>query len=231
MTTPTAHEFFEAIRAGKREEVERFLLRDPDLIRAKERGLSPVMVAAYHLESQLADYLADKLVTLNVFEAAALGRSTHLVRILARQPDLVAAFADDGFQPLGLACFFGHLEAADYLVKAGAPVNVPSNNALSVTPLQSATAGNHVQVARMLLKNGANPNVRERGGFTPLHAAADNGNVEIIQILIFAGADLKAKSDDGKLPIDLAEAKGHTQAVEMLKREITKRFRSSATFG
>lgn len=219
-------DFFDAIRAGNREAVERLLLLDPSLIHAAENGLSPVLVAAYHLEPHLADFLADKKVALTVFEAAAVGRATHLVRLLARQPELVNAFADDGFQPLGLASFFGHLEAAEYLVRAGASVNTSANNSLGATPLQSAVAGNHTDIVRMLIKNGANPNVRERGGYTPMHVAADNGNAEIIQLLIFAGADLQAKSDDGKIPLDLASAKGHAQAVEILKREITKRFRN-----
>lgn len=220
-------DFFDAIRAGKQEEVERLLLLDPGLIHARQKGLSPILVAAYHLEPQLADFLANKTVTLTVFEAAAIGRTTHLVRLLARQPELVNTFSEDGFQPLGLACFFGHLEAAEYLVKAGASLNTPSNNELNAAPLQSAAAANHTGIVRMLLKNGASPNVRERGAYTPLHAAAENGNVEIIQLLIFGGADLHARSKDGKLPLHLAEEKGHSQAVEILKREITKRFRSS----
>ncbi len=220
-------DFFVAVRNGEREEVERLLLMDPSLIHAREKGLSPILVAAYQLEPGLADFLADKTVTLDIFEASAIGRTTHLVRLLARNPDLVNAFADDGFQPLGLACFFGHLEAADYLVKAGASVNTSSNNALNVTPLQSAAAGGHANIVRMLLKNGANPNVRERSGFTPLHAAAANGNVECIHLLIFGGADLHARSDDGKLPLDLALEKEHSQAAEILRREITKRFRAT----
>ena len=161
-------EFFDAIRAGDRDEVERLLLLDPELVHAKERGLSPVLAAAYQLEAGLADFLADKVVTLNIFEAAATGRTTHLVRLLARHPELVNAVAEDGFQPLGLACFFGHLEAADYLVAVGASINLPSNNELHATPLQSAVAGGHASIVKILLKNGAQPNVRERGGFTPL---------------------------------------------------------------
>lgn len=218
-------QFFDSIRAGDRDEVERLLLLDASLIHAKEKGLSPVLIAAYRLEPQLADFLADKTVTLTVFEAAAIGRTTHLVRLLARNPDLVNAFADDGFQPLGLACFFGHLEAAEYLVRAGASVNTPSNNELHATPLQSAVAGGHAPIVRMLLKSGAQPNVRERGGGTPLHAAAANGDTESIQLLILAGADLLLRDDAGKRPVDLAEEKGHHRAVEILKREITKRFR------
>ncbi len=218
-------DFFDAVRAGDRDTVERLLLLDPGLIHAKERGLSPVLVAAYHLEAGLADFLADKTVAINIFEAAATGRTTHLVRLLARNPDLVNEFADDGFQPLGLACFFGHLEAATYLIKAGAPVNVPSNNELRVTPLHSAAAGGHAPIVKMLLKNGAQPNVRERGGSTPIHTAAANGDVESIQLLILAGADLHIRSDDGQRPVDLAEEKEHRAAMEILKREITKRFR------
>ena len=220
-------QFFDAIRAGDINEVQRLLLLDPGLIHAKEKGLSPVLVAAYHLEPAMADFLADKVVAINIFEAAATGRITHLVRILARNPELVNAVANDGFQPLGLACFFGHLEAAEYLVRAGASVNTPSNNGLHATPLQSAVAGRHAPIVRMLLKNGAQPNVRERGGNTPLHTAAANGDVESIQLLILAGADLHLQSEDGKRPLDLAEEKGQNLAVEILKREITKRFRVS----
>lgn len=219
-------DFFDAIRAGDRNNVERFLLLDPGLIHATEKGLSPVLVAAYHLEPHLADFFADKKVTLNIFEASAIGRTTHIVRLLAREPELVNSFADDGFQPLGLACFFGHLETADYLVRAGASLNTSSNNGLNATPLQSAVAGNHIDLTKMLLKSGANPNVREGGGFTPLHAAAKNGNGEIIQLLILSGADIHARSNDGKIPLDLAVSAGQSQAAEILKREITKRFRT-----
>lgn len=223
-----SEEFFNAIRAGKREEVERLLLLDGSLIHTKNHGLSPVLVAAYCLEAQLAEFLADKTVALSIFEAAATGRTTHLIRLLARNPELVNSFADDGFQPLGLACFFGHAEAAEYLIKAGAHLSTASNNELMVTPLQSAVAGGHLPIVKMLLKNGAQPNVRERNGFTPLHAAAQNGNVEAIQALILHGADQHVQANNGKRPVDLAEEQGHTRAAEILKREITKRFRVSA---
>ncbi|HPP61767.1 MAG: ankyrin repeat domain-containing protein [Anaerolineae bacterium] len=218
-------EFFEAIRAGDRDQVERLLMIDARLIHERENGLSPVMAAAYQLKPQLAEFLADKTVALTVFEAAAIGRIPHLVRLLARNLDLVNQFAEDGFQPLGLACFFGHLEAAEYLVRAGAAINMPSNNELRVTPLHSAAAGRHAPVVKMLLKHGAIPNVRDRNGCTPLHAAAANGDVESIQLLILHGADIHIRSNDDKFPAQLAEEKGHQLAAEILKREITKRLR------
>ncbi len=219
-------DFFTAIKQGDFDEVKKRLESDPGLIHAREKGLSPILVAVYHRQAEIAEFLAAKTVVLTVFEAAALGKTTHIIRLLAHQPELVNAYADDGFQPLGLACFFGHFETAEYLVKAGAMVNSPSRNGLNVTPLQSAAAGGHLEIVQMLLKNGANPNVRETGGFTPLHAASENGDVEMIHALILAGADLHAKSADGRLPLDLAQANSHTDAVKILKAEITKRFRT-----
>lgn len=127
-------DFFTAIKKGDFGEVKKRLEADPGLIHAREKGLSPILVAVYHRQPEIAEFLVTKTVALNIFEAAATGRTTHIIRLLAHEPQLVNAYADDGFQPLGLACFFGHFETAEYLVKAGAPVNSPSRNALNVTP-------------------------------------------------------------------------------------------------
>src|SRR5215207_1726527 len=122
--------FFGAIKEGNRNEVERQLGADPGLIHARENGLSPILVAAYHAQPEIASFLADKTVALTIFEAAATGKINNILRILARDPQLVNAYAADGFQPLGMACYFGHFDVTEYLIKAGAPVNSPSRNDL-----------------------------------------------------------------------------------------------------
>jgi ankyrin repeat protein len=218
--------FFEAIRQGNREEVERRFRLSPDLIHARENGLSPILVAVYHQEPEIASFLAEKTVTLTIFEAAATGRIHHVIRLLARDPELVNAYSEDGFQALGLACYFGHLEVAEYLVKAGAPLNVPSRNQLKAAPIQSATAAGHIEIVRMLLENRADPNLQEQGGYTPLHAAAQNGDGDMIRALLYGGADLNATSADGKTPLDLAMEKGHTKAAKILQEGITKRLKA-----
>ena len=108
--------FFDAIKQGDRGEVERRVNLDPNLIHVKENGLSPILVAAYHQEPAIASYLADKTVAINIFEASATGKINNVTRLLARDPQLVNAYAEDGFQPLGLASYFGHLETAEYLM-------------------------------------------------------------------------------------------------------------------
>lgn len=217
--------FFDAIKQGNRYEVERQIIVDPNLIHVRENGLSPILIAAYHQEPEIASFLADKTVILTIFEASATGKINHVIRLLARDPELVYAYAGDGFQPLGLACFFGNYDIAEYLVRAGAPVNSPSNNELKAAPIHSATAGKYEKIVKMLLVHGADPNVREQGGYTPLHIAAQNGDVETIRTLLLGGADLTLKTNDGKSPMDVSMDAGHEKATVLLGEGVTKRFR------
>jgi uncharacterized protein len=217
-------EFFDAIKQGDMGEVEHRLKQDPVLIHARENGLSPILVAAYHHEPKIASFLADKTVAITIFEAAATGKINNVIRLLARDPNLVSAYSEDGFQPLGLACFFGHLDAAEYLVKAGASLNSRSRNKLKAAPIQSATARGHHKIVKMLLDHGADPNIREQGGYTPLHAAAQNGDDEMIRILLYGGADLSIAGNNGKTALDLAMEAGHEKATLLLGEGITKRF-------
>ena len=219
-----SEEFFNAIKRGDKDEVERLLMLDPILIHAKENGISPILVAAYQHEPGIASFLADKTVAINIFEAAATGKINNMIRLLARDPLLVNAYSVDGFQPLGLACYFGHLDSAEYLVKAGASVNALSHNNLKAAPIQSAAAGGHPRIVKMLLEHSADPNIREQGGFTPLHTAAQNGDEEMIRILLYGGADLTLSSHDGKTALDLAISAGHEKATLLLGEGITKRF-------
>lgn len=217
--------FFDAIRQGNRYEVERQLIVDPSLVHVQESGLSPILVAAYYHEPEIASFLADKTIVLTIFEAAATGKINHVIRLLARDPQLVNAYAGDGFQPLGLACYFGHYDTAEYLAKAGAPLNSPARNELKAAPLHSASAGRHTKLVKLLLDLGADPNVREQGGFTPLHAAAQNDDANTIRILLLGGADLTLKSQDGKTALDIAMDAGHEKAAALLGEGVTKRFR------
>lgn len=222
------NDFFSAIRNGNSKEVERLLQANPDLIRAcSAEGLSPILVAAYHRQNEIAEFLISHKVLLDIFEAAATGRVNHVVRILARNPELAEAYSPDGFQPLGLAALCGHLEVAQFFLRAGVAINSLSHNALQAAPIHLAVTGGYASIVQVLLEHGADPNVRQSGGLTPLHLAAKNGNLQIVLMLLLNGADLSLKTDDGRTALNLAQESGYAEVVELLKTEITKRFRSA----
>ena len=213
---------------GEKSQVEKQLASDPALIHARDAsGRSPIMVAAYYQQPEIATLLIDHSVTITIFEAAATGKVQHLMLMLAKEPSLVNAYAEDGFQPLGLAALFGHLDAVDFLLRAGAWVNGASKNKLQATPLNSAAARGYVDVAYHLLEAGADPNVKQTGEITPLHSAAFNGQVDMIRVLLEHGANLQARNKDGKTPLELASETGHYPAAMLLRAGITRRFRKT----
>jgi uncharacterized protein len=128
-----------------------------------------------------------------VFEASAAGRAERVRELLDEDPSLANAWADDGFQPLGLASFFGHVEAARLLVERGAEVNSASRNDMKVMPLHSAVATGdpdaRYELAKLLLEHGADPNARQQDDYTPLMAAEHHGDERLRGLLIEHGAE------------------------------------------
>ena len=212
-------EFFAALKAGDRARVEGLLAQNPGLANSKaDDGLSAVLVAVYYGKPEMADRLNERGASLDVFEAAATGRLQRLAELVENDPSLVDAYAQDGFQPLGLAAFFGHLEVVEYLLVKGAEVNSASRNQMQVMPLHAAVAREGGEIAKALLEQGAQVNARQQDDFTPLHAAAQNGQVEIAQLLLDFGAEVNARMSNSKTPLALAEEFNHAEVASLLKR-------------
>lgn len=178
--------------------------------------VSPLMLSCYFKKPDVTALLLKHVGEINLFEASAAGKFDVVAHLIYNHPEAVNLYADDGFTPLGLACYFGQFEVARYLVLKGADVNLPSNNGFSVFPLHSATAGNYTNIARMLVENGANVNVTQKAGATPLHSAAQNGNLELLILLLENGGEFNIRMEGGKLPADLAREKGFDDIADIL---------------
>jgi len=209
-TSPIA----ETIIQGDIEQVKALLQNQPEQVRQGRgpHGESLLLLALYHGHMALADLLRQSSPALSIHEAAATGEMNVLRQLLAAQPGLVNAFSDDGFSPLGLACFFHQPEAARYLVEQGAEVNAPSANAQQVRPLHSAVAAHNPELVNLLLEKGADINAAQANGFTALHAAAHQGDEALIKMLLEKGADINAMAHDGTTPMDQAIRQGHQAA-------------------
>lgn len=186
-------ELIEAVKAGDSDRVAGLLQQDSSLLSAKSPdGISAILLALYHGKPEIARLFVDRGAVLDLHEAAATGRLDRLKELAT--PDRVNEAAADGFQPLGLACYFGHEEVAQYLIEAGADVSLASKNTMQVQPIHAATARRSFALVKLLLEHGADPNARQQMGYTPLDAARQNGDREIIELLTAHGARDSAAS-------------------------------------
>lgn len=142
--------------------------------------------------------------TLNIFEAAATGGTDRVRELLKQDGALLNAYASDGFFPLALAAFFGHVETVRLLLDAGADVNQQSRETTKVAPLHSAIAARKLDIVKMLLARKADPGRAGGRGVTPLHEAAISGQIDMAALLIDSGAPINVRDDGGKTPLAYA---------------------------
>lgn len=82
-----------------------------------------------------------------------------------------------GFTALYFAAQQGDIESAKILIKAGANINEPHPEHGS--PLVVAMASGHEDLAKFLLENGADPNIKDAWGISPLHYALHEGFLKL----------------------------------------------------
>ena len=212
---------FEAIRAGDKAEVERRLQENPSVAGTRnEQGVSAVLFARYMFKLDVLEALLAASPVLDIFEAAALGRTERVAELLDSDFSLARAFAQDGFTALQLASYFGQPEASKLLLSRGAEANAVARNGMAIMPLHAAVAGQHHAVVEALLAAGADPNARQEGGWTPLHGAAQQGDRRLVDMLLAAGADPSLGREGGETPADTAAAHGHTAIADLLTARV-----------
>ncbi|XP_061531372.1 E3 ubiquitin-protein ligase HECTD1 isoform X2 [Phycodurus eques] len=133
-------------------------------------------------------------------------------------------FMDDvGQTLLNWASAFGTQEMVEFLCERGADVNRGQRS----SSLHYAACFGRPQVAKTLLRHGANPDLRDEDGKTPLDKARERGHSEVVAILQSPGdwmcpvnkSDDKKKKDLNKEEDEGGEPKGDPEMAPIyLKR-------------
>lgn len=195
------------------------ILKDyPTLAKSKtDGGISLLQWAAY-CKNQIAMALLRKFKRrLSFFEAISMGDLDLVIKALDRNPARKDTFSPDGFTPLGLSAYFGHLDIVALLLDRGADPNIPAKNEYQVTPLHSACSIREYAISKLLIEHGADVNARQMRGVTALHSAAHIGDFAIVELLLENGADANAKMDTGQTPLMMAKEKGNRKVVSLIK--------------
>ena len=156
---------------------------------------------------------------------AAQYNHVDLVNLLLRNDALPnAAGKMDGATALHKASQQGHEDVIKLLIMHGAKVNLQDLEGM--TPLFWAMQGKQLEAARILVKNGSNPEARIHlganlelsvsEGLNVLHKAAGSGATSFARIFLEAGANPDAPGPHGMRALHRASARGDVAMLALL---------------
>lgn len=125
---------------------------------------------------------------------------------------------------LGLSAAKNMPEAVEFFIKYGANVNGIDH--ILGAPLHQAARTNAADATKVLLKNGAEVDIRHNGE-TPLHRAAYRNAANVIQELLSGGANIEAQSPSGTPLHHAAGADAQESVTLLLDKGANKEARDS----
>ena len=212
-----------AARFG-REEVARLLLRaglnmdDQDDTRA-----TPMFTACEAGHKAIVELLVKKKADLNLTDvhnqsalmAACQNNYLAIVQLLLQAGANPNLQRNDGTTALHIACGNGRLESAQTLLQFKANPNIQNRN--GVTPLMMAILYKYHNIVELLVKSGANVDLKDNGdGNTALIDAVHFGNPVVIATLLKAKANVNIQDDHGWTALFIASFKGDEETVKQL---------------
>lgn len=202
-----------AVTGGDDEVLRTLIERGAPLDQRDAMGRTALHDALEHGLIALEELLIESGAEVDVCAAAILGDEERLTACLAAD----AGAANDRrtqLSPLGWAAYGNQAGAARRLLSMGAR--------LDDGELFCAASCGHLEVARVLLDAGADPNGR-RAGRSVLHEAVamrfTDRAAGLVQELLARGADPAATDSEGRTPLDLALAGEAAQRAKLAAGE------------
>ncbi|ALP53994.1 hypothetical protein Tel_13105 [Candidatus Tenderia electrophaga] len=194
---------------------------------ANNNGILPLLAAAYEGRLETVEALVAGGAEINFLPAGLSQFALSKSHAPLRERDLMEAAARSD-SALHAAVRQRHQDIVRFLLEHGAQVGLANRH--GETPLLVAAAGGDVQVARLLLEHGADPNAREQdnrrnrmamakqsmGKDSALIVAVEKGHEEVARALIEAGAEVDYRGFMGKTPLYVAVENGRRHLVELL---------------
>lgn len=235
----------EAIRQHDGAKMRSLLDASPELLHAGDlRSNQPIHWAAMTRQIDLIDELLRRGANINArrcdgAQPIHLNNGDYHFRGWDRVPKDAAPTPREiyeylrkrgAFCDICTAAWFGDLNRVRELCDqdpslANRASDVVTYYACSGTPLRNAAAGGHIEIVRLLLARGADPNLPEEG-IAPrghaLHSAVVRGHIEIVKLLLAHGAhpNVEIESSADTLSAALASAgystKPNSEMVELL---------------
>lgn len=219
--------FFQVVRSGDYDKVERLLEAGADVNVQNNMGVTALMVsvAAGHLE--ISKLLIEKGTDIDIQDNdgttvlmyALQGGLSEGAGLIIEKGANVHIRNNKGQNALMFASQYSHLDIARLLIEAaGADVNTQAD--MGTTALMYASQFGTKAVAKFLIESGAQVDARDTQGATALIVASATGNIEVVKLLIEEGADVDARLNNGYTALMIALTNKNTELVDLLWNRI-----------
>lgn len=185
---------------------------------------------------------------INEYVAVSHGNLARMRELLDLYPRLLHANASWDELAVEAGAHVGFKEGVRFLLDQGAPVALPTAAMMGMTgfvrellqedpgriqecgahnmppiwfPAIGGGGADHLEIARLLLDAGADPNAHKQGQ-TALHWAARGGQVEMAELLLARGANVeaRARTPQGEAtPLSLALRAERKEVADLLRRK------------
>lgn len=231
-------ELSNAVLASDQTRIKFLVKKGADLKARDPQGYAPIHTAARKRHPELIALFADLGADLNEPDADGMTPLQHAVMrnhvpsvkmLLERGADIEEK-NKEGYTALALAIAEAKFEVAKALLDAGAHIDATAGPD-ALTPLMIASSQvspgdgaiflpestRPIDLARDLIKRGADVNAQSKSGVTALMIAAARNVAPMIGLLIQAGAKAELKSAQGQTAADIADQNGAEAAAKALK--------------
>ena len=185
---------------------------------AAEKGHEAIVESLLKFQSIQVDACRDDGVT-PLLMATQKGNPGVVELLLRADARVNVAFAD-GTAPLHVAVNNGDFDVAEVLLRSP-EIRVNQRTETLVTALAVACRHGHKELVRLLLENGADPNMVNDVGIAPLHLVCLLGYTEIAEMLLNAGADqdVRMRTEEQFTPFQLTRLVGQKQIIVLLDKK------------
>ena len=204
---------------------ERLITKDPEQVNALGGyNLFPLPAALYNRHFHVANLLYRHGAVVDVqgddqctplYAASSHGQVDIMRWLLNHGADVDVCYSGR-YTPLCAAAYSIHLEAVQVLFDHHVDIN--SQDRTGWTSLywilsRCGSKEKFVDMVRLLLELGADPNICDNDHSTPLHEASSRGLLEAARLLLSHGAKVDEKDGKGNTPFQLAASKELTKLL------------------
>ncbi len=156
--------------------------------------------------------IKDKDLDFALMKAVEFGHA-EITKILLEKGANIYAKNPNGYNPLRLAITYDHIDVVKTLIEKGVDINAQNNG---YTVLMTTSQNGKSKMVAMLLKNGANANLRNLNGQTALMLASQHNRVKAVKALLENGANINTQDYSGYTALMLTIMRGQTDAAKIL---------------